>query len=56
MRGVITLGGFVPPRSPHHSMAWGTIVLGVIVGITALIVLIALVVWIRYSVKYRIGK
>jgi hypothetical protein len=50
MRGVII------PVGAHHPMAWGTIVVSVIIGITTLIVLTALALWIRYSIKYRIGK
>jgi hypothetical protein len=50
MRGVIV------PLGPHHTMAWGTIVVSVIISFTALVVLIALVLWIRYSIKYRAGK
>lgn len=36
----------------HHPQPWGTIVLGVLVGIPVLIMLAVLVLWI----KYRIGN
>lgn len=40
---------------PYHShpQPWGTIVLGVLVGIPVLILLTVLVVWIKYRIDYR---
>jgi hypothetical protein len=49
-------GAIIVPTGAHHPMAWGAIVVEVIVGITGLIVLTALVLWIRYAIKYRIGR
>jgi hypothetical protein len=37
----------------HHVEIWGEIVFGVIVGITALIVVTVLVLWIKYRVGNR---
>jgi hypothetical protein len=44
--------GFILPVH-HHKELWGEIVIGVIVGITALIVLTVLVLWIKYRVGNR---
>jgi hypothetical protein len=45
-------GGPVPPI-PHHAETWGIIVVFVIVGITAVIVLTAIGLWIKYLIGNR---
>ena len=37
----------------HHPQPWGTIVLGVLIGILVLIMLTVLVLWIKYRIGYR---
>lgn len=46
-------GAYVPPIPHRHGEPWGTIVVGVMVGITAVIVLTAIALWVKYLIDNR---